>query len=295
MLQAYLANKAIKRHTMMPTSRGLSVLLVCQCLLGLATAKAVAANSSDVELCFTGSGSFRIDIDVCSRALRTGTLATLTHAALYLRRGEAFLTGSVFELAQEDFNQTLALNPYSSSAYRLKGDSYFQSGNYDASTRNYDKALQLNQFSAKTFKGRGMASMMSGNFRAAISDFGRSLGLSHTQPETTALRAISYFAIGRNQDAERHFRLALSQAYPYPLGYLWSYAAAIRDKRSGKDHFEDALNETDPDIWPGQLIRGFFDPQLTKAAWTSAKKRQPEPKRSTGNANRFLPRFTCIT
>jgi hypothetical protein len=57
------------------------------------------AFSTDTELCFTGSGSHRIDIDVCSWALREEIPSPLTHATLLIRRGKAFLSGKIYELA----------------------------------------------------------------------------------------------------------------------------------------------------------------------------------------------------
>tara|TARA_B100000674_G_C37553361_1_gene783916 strand:- start:269 stop:556 length:288 start_codon:yes stop_codon:yes gene_type:complete len=92
---------------------------------------------SDAEFCFARSGSFRIDIDVCGRALKSESISPLTRATLYLRRGEAFLHGRAYDLVHKDIDQALLLNPYSSQAYALRGSAQIKSGNYSLSSESY--------------------------------------------------------------------------------------------------------------------------------------------------------------
>ena len=66
---------------------------------------------SNAEFYFARSGSFRIDIDVCGRALKSESISPLTRAILYLRRGEAFLHNRAYDLAHEDINQAPLLPP----------------------------------------------------------------------------------------------------------------------------------------------------------------------------------------
>jgi lipoprotein NlpI len=234
------------------------------------------AFSTDTELCFTGSGSHRIDIDVCSRALREGTPSPLTRATLLIRRGEAFLTGKVFELALQDFDSALHHNPASSEAHKLRGDTFTKSGNYRAAIKSYDQSLKLNIYAAGTYKGRGLALILSGEFKSAIGNFDNSLALVDTDPETIALRAIANFAEDAYKKAEAGMRDALDRSYPYDFGYLWALAAARLGGNSAEAHIQAALRETDPEIWPGQLIRGVFDPSKETAVRISVTDKNEE-------------------
>ncbi|MBT5496545.1 MAG: hypothetical protein HOK54_12440 [Alphaproteobacteria bacterium] len=228
------------------------------------------AFSTDIELCFTGSGSHRIDIDVCSRALREEIPSPLTRATLLIRRGEAFLSGKIYELALQDFSGALSHNPASSEAHKLRGDTFTKGGNYRIAVKSYDQSLKLNSYAAGAYKGRGLARILSGKFESAIENFDSSLALVHTDPETIALRAIANFALGKYKNAEVGMQDALNRAYPYYFGYLWAHAAARLSGISPDAHIQAALSETDPEIWPGQLIRGVFDPSTETAARVAA-------------------------
>ena len=79
------------------------------------------AFSTDTELCFTGSGSHRIDIDVCSRALCGEIPSPLTRSTLLIRRGEAFLSGKIYALTFQDFSDAMSHNSASSEAHKMRG------------------------------------------------------------------------------------------------------------------------------------------------------------------------------
>jgi len=157
------------------------------------------AFSTDTELCFTGPGSHRIDIDVCSRALREEIPSPLTRSTLLIRRGEAFLSGKIYELALQDFRGTLSHNPASSEAHKMRGDTFTKKGNYRVALESYDQSLKLNKYAAGTYKVRGLALILSGEFESAIGNFDNSLALVATDPETIALRAIANSAVGEKR------------------------------------------------------------------------------------------------
>lgn len=242
---------------------------VCLVFLLLIMTMPITANafSTDTELCFTGSGSHRIDIDVCSRALREETPSALTHATLLIRRGEAFLTGKVYMLALQDFDRALFYNPASSQAHKLRGDTFTKSGNYQAAINSYEQSLKLNAFAAGTYKGLGLAFILSGEFKSAIGNLDSSLDLVDTDPEAIALRAIAHFTIGKYHEAEIGMQNALNRSYPYYLGYLWAHSAAQLSGSSADSHIQTALRETDPEIWPGQLIRSVIGPSKEASEW----------------------------
>ena len=229
------------------------------------------ADSGDVGLCFTRSGSYRIDVDVCSRALKVQDISVLTRATLLLRRGQAYLEGGAFQLALADFNAALKRNPVSSLAHELIGAAQTESGNYHLSIESYSKAIRLNIHSASAYKGHGLAYFMTGDFLRAIQSFDRSLSLSAHDPETIALRAIALFATGAYRRSETEMRRGLDLSYPYPLGFLWSYFAARRNGRPGTGHLDAAYREIEPDIWPGPLIRTMENAQNESAAWAAAR------------------------
>ncbi|MEL0114011.1 MAG: tetratricopeptide repeat protein [Rickettsiales bacterium] len=238
-------------------------------ILGAAAGR---ADAGDLELCFTRSGSFRIDVDVCGRAMKVQDISALTRATLLLRRGQAYLEGKAYQLALADFKAALKRNPYSSLAQELIGTAQLETGNYHLSIERYSKAIRLNIHSASAYKGHGLAYFMTGDFLRAIQSFDRSLSLSAHDPETIALRAIALFATGAYRRAELEMRRGLDLSYPYPLGFLWAYLAARRNGRPGTSHLDAAYREIEPDIWPGPLVRTMENAQNESAAWAAARK-----------------------
>jgi len=234
------------------------------------------ALSADTELCCTGSGSHRIDIDVCSRALREETPSPLTHATLLIGRGKDFLSGKIYELALQYFSGALSHNPASSEAHKLRGDTFTKNGNYSITLMSYDQYLKLNRYATGAYKGRGLALILSGKFESSIENFDSSLALVHTDSETSALRVIANFTMGKYKKAEIGMQDALNRAYPYYFGYLWAHAAARLSGISPDAHIQAALSETDPEIWPGQLIRSVFDPSTGTTAWVAAINKNDE-------------------
>lgn len=252
----------------------------------LSPAPAVAA---DAEACFARSGSFRIDIDVCSRALRREGLSELTRATLHLRRGEAYLKGQAIALAMQDIDQAMLLNPGSSRAYELRGDVFRNMGKYILASDSYANALKLNPYFASSYKSRGLSALMMARFTAAIDDLSQALSLSPQDPETIALRAIARFAQGDSDAAIVDMKSALSRAYPYPLGHLWIHFAARQTGKAPASFTRRALRETDPDIWPGQLIRAIVS-NGSEATARSAAEGGPPPRqmRRTLQADFYL-------
>ena len=126
------------------------------------------AFSTDTELCFTGSGSHRIDIDVCSRALCEEIPSPLTRSTLLIRRGEAFLSGKIYELTLQDFSDALSHNSALSEAHKMRGYTFTKIGCYRVLLESYEKSLKLNEYAAGTHKGRGLALILSDEFESAI-------------------------------------------------------------------------------------------------------------------------------
>jgi len=241
-------------------------------LFGLIALSPLAnAGTSDAEFCFARSGSFRIDIDVCGRALTSESISPLTRATLYLRRAEAFLKGRAYDLAHKDIDQALLLYPHSSHAFALRGKALAQIGKYDLSTKSYDSSIKLNIHSAGAYKGRGLANFHQGRFKQAISDFNMAHVLASADPETIALTGIAAFARGDDAAAVAHLEDALGRAYPYPLGYLWLYFAAKRAQQPFRRYVDEGLRETSPEIWPGPLIRAAFGRSPASTAWRAAR------------------------
>lgn len=152
---------------------------------------ATAQFKGAVGNCFTGTGSFQLDIRECSLAIAAGTQTGVSLANLHTRRGRAFLESGAPRAAIADFNTALALNPYSAATFNQRGRAFHQSGDNMRAIADYDAALRLLPYYSEAFRNRGTARLFLGRQRAAIADFDAALGGVNYDPASHALRGIA--------------------------------------------------------------------------------------------------------
>ena len=100
------------------------------------------AAAQSLGICFTGSG--KAAIDDCTRKINSGRLESKALAIAYYNRGFEYKENTdQFDLAIEDFNRAIRINPSYTSAYMHRGDAYRKAGNFERAIADFDRALQL--------------------------------------------------------------------------------------------------------------------------------------------------------
>ena len=241
-------------------------------LMSLSTASAQA--NDDVELCFTGSGSFRIDIDICERAIRSGAVQGISLAPLHVRLGVSYKQARAYPLALQAFDRALALNPVSASAYLRRGETKHEMGDYRAAIEAHDKAIRLFPGYWQAMRGRGISLFFLYDFQQSIENFSSALLIKEQDPESRAFRGIVRIMIKEYEAAERDLTTALDGPYPYPLGRLWAYFALRRSGGAAVAYLDRFRDDVDPAIWPGQLF-ALYEVKSTAEAVLAAAARSP--------------------
>ena len=186
---------------------------------------ATAQFKGAVGNCFTGTGSFQLDIRECSLAIAAGTQAGLGLASLHIQRGRAYLESGAPLTAIAEFDIALALNPNSAATFNQRGRAFHKRGDNMRAIADFDAALRLFPFYSEAFRNRGTARLSQGRLRAAIADFDAALGGVNYDPASHALRGIARYFLGQYGDAARDLSHAVDLAYPYPQAALWIYLA----------------------------------------------------------------------
>jgi tetratricopeptide (TPR) repeat protein len=127
--------------------------------LVVALTLAMPVSAQSLGICFTGSG--KAAIHDCTRKINLGRLESKALAIAYYNRGFEYKENTdQFDLAIEDFNRALRINPSYTSAYMHRGDAYRRAGNFERAIADFDRALQLdpkNKYREYATEGRDKA------------------------------------------------------------------------------------------------------------------------------------------
>jgi tetratricopeptide (TPR) repeat protein len=88
----------------------------------------------------------------------------------YLNRGWAYFSLGDYQLAIDDYNQAIRLNPDYTEAYYNRGIAYFNLGHYQLAIDDYNQAIRLNPDYAEAYNNRGGAYFRQGNNKLGCRD-----------------------------------------------------------------------------------------------------------------------------
>jgi lipoprotein NlpI len=244
--------------------------------LVFASGAAFADWSADVEMCFERTGSIAMDVDVCSRAIRSGELEAENLATMYRTRGQAYNESGAYDLAIADFDQALKLNPYSATSLRRRGEARHGLGQYDRALADFDQAIELSPNFSGAFRDRGTTYFFQGEIGRAGADYDMALGLNSFEPMAQVMRGLTRYMDGHYPAAAEDFRKAMGMAFPYPLAHLWTYLAVRRAGKDGAAELRRNAEEVDRSLWPGPLFRVYLGKLDAADALKAADKSGPK-------------------
>jgi tetratricopeptide (TPR) repeat protein len=103
------------------------------------------------------------------------------HAEAFIHRGALYGEAGEFEKAIEYFDTAIKIEPGNSEAYGDRGYAYALSGERDLALADYNKAIQLNGSFAMAYLNRGNLYMAMGDKEHSLSDFRRACELGSIQ------------------------------------------------------------------------------------------------------------------
>jgi tetratricopeptide (TPR) repeat protein len=154
------------------TRRTLSISFI-SATLALPHAGVVAQISRDWSQCVGREGSIAdVVIEGCTAVIQAGQDAPRRLATAFNNRGVAYRLNGKYDLALQDYEQAIRLNPDSANAYNNRGIIYRIKGDYDHAIADYDEAIWLKSgdFPA-AFYNRALAHADKGEYDLALPDF----------------------------------------------------------------------------------------------------------------------------
>jgi len=120
--------------------------------------------------------------------------------------------GAPFELRQaegqiaiEDYDEAIRLNPKDADAYFSRGNAYYSLNKKERAIEDYDKAIRLNSQFADAYHNRGTTYCDLGQFERAIEDYDEAIRLNPKDAIAYNSRSNAYKLQGKKAEAIADF------------------------------------------------------------------------------------------
>src|SRR5215831_4006852 len=109
----------------------------------------------NIELC-NGADRTVPDIQIggCTALIDSGKGMPQTLVIAYNNRGNAYSTKGEYDLAVQDYDQSIKLNPNYAHAFANRAQTYLNKGEYERAARDYDEAIRLKPTLGAVWSGR---------------------------------------------------------------------------------------------------------------------------------------------
>ena len=193
------------------------------------------------------------EIDLALQDVNT-SLAIEPRAEAFNNRGNICFGRGDYEGAVQDYSKALELGSQSAGTYIYRAHSFRHLNLYDRAARDYNEALGLNPNNADVHVGMGILHSLRGDHNRAIISFDRALQVDSSDPYTYLNRGNSYYARGNDDRAEKDFGKALELDPEYAYAYCARGYVCIR-----RGDIHGALRDLDKAL---QLNADFADAQF---------------------------------
>ncbi len=140
--------------------------------------------------------------------------ALLTRARIYNELEQ-------YDLALEDYNQTIKEFPDNADAYEERGQIYYEQEKYDLADRDYRKLVSLNPGDVMGYMGLGRNANAQKRYDDAIEQFNYVEKLAPDYSSVYTFRSESYFKLGKYDEAIDDFVRSVEIDYSYKAGYMF--------------------------------------------------------------------------
>ena len=188
-------------------------------------------------------------------------------AMLYCIRSYAYITKGKYDLALEDLNEAIKLNPQYVDAYMGRGAVYIIKGEYDLALEDLNEAIKLNPQYVDAYMGRGAVYIIKGEYDLAVEDFNEAIKLNPQHVDAYMGRGAVYIKKGEYDRALEYFNEAIKLNSQHADAYLGCGVVYIKkgEYDLAVKYFNEAikLNSRHADAYLGcgavYIIKGEYD------------------------------------
>jgi lipoprotein NlpI len=288
---------------------------------GTARAQKVEFKAKDLKLCEQSQNNPDLTIQACSRLINSfkgyrpgeGLLLQVLTTG-FAKRASAYDDKGEYDLAIQDIDQVILLNPnfpenynsrgiiyYEKGAYdraiqdydqaiRLKsdfhmalnnrGNAYREKGDYDRAIQDYDQAIRIRPDYLDAFDDRGDAHRKKGDYDRAIQDYDQAIRINPSYAFSIYKRGATRFMQSQFAAAVPDFAKCATLAPSNRYMALWLYIARVRAGQKADDVLT-AMRQLDLNSWPGPVVSlclGMIAPETMLGAASN-----PDSKEQQGH------------
>ncbi len=213
-------------------------------------------------------------------------------AAWYVNRGNLYQDLQKYELALDEYNQAIEINPNYAMAYYNRGVLYYDLQKYDLALSDWNKAIELNPNFADAYLNRGVIYSDQQKYELALADYNKAIEINPNFAQAYYNRGLLYHNQQKYELALADYTKAIDINPNYALAYnnrgnlyihLQKYDLALSDWSKAIE-----INPNDADAY---YNRGLFHRDLRKydlALSDFSKAIEINPKFAGAYANRGI-------
>jgi tetratricopeptide (TPR) repeat protein len=153
--------------------------------------------------------SLTMQIDACREVAAEPDLSKEARAQAYLKLGQSYLRGMLYDRAIDAFNAAIRLSPDSGMAFGGRGKAHIARDEIYQGIADFDYALKLDH-SLDLYAERGAALVKVGKPEDAASDFTNALARSPNDAGLLAQRGVEFFKAGHPEQAAADLERAIA-------------------------------------------------------------------------------------
>jgi tetratricopeptide (TPR) repeat protein len=182
---------------------------------------AAVAQTPDQQRCFAHDPD--LSIAGCTAMIQSGKETQEDLARAFDYRGFAYGRKQQYDLAIQDDDEAIRLNPNYANAFFNRGNAYNGKGQSDRAIQDYDEAIRLNpnghgSAAANVFQNRGETYHSKGQNDRAIHDYDEAIRVEPNYARAFYARGVALRALGQQARAAADFAKAreLNPNMPQP-------------------------------------------------------------------------------
>lgn len=143
-------------------------------------APADGLTQQEIDACVNRDKKFSLDDQIkgCMEAIRSGRWSGKDLAWAYGDRCIAYKDRAKYDVAMQDCDEAISLDPQDAYAYNTRGAIYHLTEKYDQAIEEYSTAIKLDPKFIDPLHNRGMSYAAKGDFESAIDDYNAALRIN---------------------------------------------------------------------------------------------------------------------
>ena len=128
-------------------------------------------NQQLIDTCYSPTASDDDTITSCTALIQTGQYSGVDLSHFYNNRADGYVGKGLNDLAIQDDNTSVLLDPTNAQAFDTRGSAYYGKGLYDKAVADFTHAITLKPDYAVAYENRGLAYAKLGRRDEAIADY----------------------------------------------------------------------------------------------------------------------------